>query len=120
MIKGSNTKPEIVVRRIAHRMGFRFRLHVKELPGRPDIVFKKLKKVVFVNGCFWHRHQNCKYSTEPKTNKSFWQKKFADNVLRDKKNQEKIINIGWDFLILWECETKDTNFIEERLRDFLK
>ena len=105
-IKSKNTKPEMVVRRSLHSMGYRFRLHKRDLPGNPDIVLPRYKIALFVNGCFWHRHEGCKYSTIPKTRTEFWIEKFRGNVERDKVNQAKLISMGWTPLIIWECETK--------------
>ena len=105
-IKSKNTKPEIAVRKLLHSMGYRFRLHRKDLPGSPDIVLPKYKTVIFVHGCFWHRHENCKYSTTPKTRREFWENKFKVNLKRDLEIQEKIKNIGWQSLVIWECQLK--------------
>lgn len=115
-----NSKPEIIVRKIAHAMGYRFRLHAKELPGKPDIVFRPRKKVIFVHGCFWHRHPNCKKTTTPKTRLDFWQHKFLKNQERDTRVQNEILSMGWEYLIIWECETKNIARIQEKLLDFLK
>ena len=114
-IKSKNTKPEIAVRKLLHSMGYRFRLHRKDLPGSPDIVLPKYKTVIFVHGCFWHRHQNCKYASNPKTRREFWEKKFKENIERDKKTQEKLKNLGWKTKIVWECEIKDKDFDLNRL-----
>ena len=113
-IKSKNTKPEIAVRKLLHSMGYRFRLHRKDLPGSPDIVLPKYKTVIFVHGCFWHRHENCKYASIPKTRKEFWESKFKANVKRDKEIQEKIKNIGWQSVVVWECEIKN-----EKIKDKL-
>ena len=113
-IKSKNTKPEIAVRKLLHSMGYRFRLHRKDLPGSPDIVLPKYKTVIFVHGCFWHRHENCKYASIPKTRKEFWESKFKANVKRDKEIQEKIKNIGWQYVVVWECEIKN-----EKIKDKL-
>ena len=110
-IKSKNTKPEIAVRKLLHSMGYRFRLHRKDLPGSPDIVLPKYKTVIFVHGCFWHRHENCKYASNPKTRKEFWESKFKANVKRDKEIQEKIKNIGWHSVVIWECQIKDEKFL---------
>ena len=118
-IKSKNTKPEIAVRKLLHSMGFRFRLHRKDLPGSPDIVLPKYKTVIFVHGCFWHRHENCKYASNPKTRKEFWESKFKANVKRDKEIQEKIKNIGWQSVVIWECETKNIDDLKEKLIDFI-
>ncbi len=103
-IKSKNTKPEIAVRKLLHSLGYRFRLHRKDLPGSPDIVLPKYKTVIFVHGCFWHRHENCKYATSPKTREEFWENKFNANIKRDLEVQKEIKNIGWKSIILWECE----------------
>ena len=114
-IKSKNTKPEIKVRKVLHSMGYRFRLHSKNLPGSPDIVLPKYKTVIFVHGCFWHRHQNCKYASTPKTRQEFWNKKFNENINRDKINQENLSSKGWKIIIVWECEIKDKDFDLNRL-----
>ena len=114
-IKSKNTKPEIKVRKVLHSMGYRFRLHSKDLPGSPDIVLPKYKTVIFVHGCFWHRHENCKYATTPKTRKEFWENKFKANINRDKLNQENLSSNGWKIIIVWECEIKDKDFDLNRL-----
>ena len=120
-IKSKNTKPEIAVRKVLHSMGYRFRLHGKDLPGSPDIVLPKYRTVIFVHGCFWHRHENCKYATTPKTREEFWESKFKENVIRDKSNQKKLSAIGWKIIIVWECEIKDKNLlIKDRLKGLLK
>ena len=118
-IKSKNTKPEIAVRKLLHSMGYRFRLHRKDLPGSPDIVLPKYKTAIFVHGCFWHRHENCKYASNPQTRKEFWENKFKANVKRDKEIQEKIINIGWQYVVIWECETKNIDNLREKLIDFI-
>lgn len=105
-IRSKDTKPEIIVRSYLHRKGFRFRLHSKKLPGKPDIVLKKYKIVIFVHGCFWHRHKNCKNATVPESNFKFWKDKFAYNVKRDKQIQKELLKFGWKVLVIWECETK--------------
>ena len=114
-IKSKNTKPEIAVRKLLHSMGYRFRLHRKDLPGSPDIVLPKYKTVIFVHGCFWHRHENCKYASNPKTRVEFWNKKFKDNIVRDIKNQEKLKSLGLKSKIIWECETKNIDKLREKL-----
>ena len=106
-IRGRDTKPELVVRRIAHRLGFRFRLHRKDLPGSPDIVFPRYRAVIMVHGCFWHRHPGCKYAYTPKTRVDFWRKKFESNVVRDRQNLLTLSERGWRTMVIWECETKD-------------
>ena len=114
-IGGRDTAPELAVRRIAHRMGLRFRLHRKDLPGRPDLVFPKHRLVVFVHGCFWHRHEECKYAYTPKSRIGFWAKKFASNVARDARQEAALKALGWQVLVIWECETKDEVAVERKL-----
>ena len=116
-IKSKNTKPEISVRKLLHSMGYRFRLHRKDLPGSPDIVLPKYKTVIFVHGCFWHRHNNCKYATTPKTRKEFWENKFEENVKRDNLNQANLTLKGWKIIILWECQLKED--MKKRIRELL-
>ena len=98
-VRNKNTKPEILVRRLLHRAGFRYRLHKSGLPGRPDVVMSKYKTVIFVNGCFWHRHKNCKDATTPKTRTSFWKKKFEENVQRDERVAAELKELNWNFII---------------------
>lgn len=107
-IQSKNTKPEILVRKYLFARGLRYRLHLKDLPGSPDLVFPKYKKAVFVNGCFWHRH-NCRYATTPKTNREFWLKKFEKNIIRDNKNYITLGEMGWDVIVIWECSLKKNN-----------
>lgn len=114
-IRGQDTAPELSVRRIAHRMGLRFRLHRKDLPGRPDLVFPKHRLVVFVHGCFWHRHEGCQHASTPKSRNAFWTKKFASNVDRDARQQAALRKLGWQVLVIWECEVKDAAAVERRL-----
>jgi len=103
-IKSKNTRPEIVVRKFLHSKGYRFRIHRKDLPGSPDIVLPKYKTVVFVHGCFWHRHEGCKYKTNPKTRKEFWENKFNQNIKRDRNNFKELKKLNWKVLVIWECE----------------
>ena len=116
-IKSKNTKPEIKVRKVLHSMGYRFRLHSKDLPGSPDIVLPKYKTVIFVHGCFWHRHENCKYASTPKTRKEFWNKKFKENIKRDLEIQDKIKNLDWRSVVIWECETKNMENLRDKIID---
>lgn len=104
-IKGKNTKPEILLRRALHARGLRYRLHCRNLPGSPDLVFPKYRVVIFVHGCFWHRH-GCTYTTTPETRKDFWNSKFEKNILRDRKNIDELLKLGWNPVIVWECELK--------------
>ena len=106
-IKGRDTKPEILVRSLLHKKGYRFRLHQKNLPGRPDIVLRKYRTVIFVNGCFWHRHENCSDATLPKSKTEFWLNKFDQTVKRDKSNRDELLSLGWKVLTVWECEVSD-------------
>ena len=114
-IKSKNTKPEIAVRKMLHALGYRFRLHRKDLPGSPDIVLPKYKTVIFVHGCFWHRHENCKYASTPKTRKEFWENKFNENMKRDKNNFKELKKLNWNLLVIWECETKNINLLIKKV-----
>ena len=118
-IKSKDTKPEIAVRKLLHSLGYRFRLHRKDLPGSPDIVLPKYKTVIFVHGCFWHRHENCKYATSPKTREEFWENKFKQNVERDKNNFKELKNLNWKVLVLWECEVKNIQNISVEIIETL-
>ena len=117
-IRGVDTKPELWVRRALHAEGYRFRLHVRGLPGRPDIVFAKRRTAVFVHGCFWHRH-GCKKTTHPKSRQDYWQDKFAKNVARDERNLAALANDGWRTFVVWECEVDADASLIERLSAFL-
>ena len=117
-IKSGNTKPEIVVRSLLHNMGYRFRLHRKDLPGKPDIVLPRYKSVIFVHGCFWHRHKGCKNATSPKTKIIFWREKFKANVERDRKVQKELNSMGWSIQIIWECETSDIGSVTKIIGNF--
>ena len=119
-IRGRNTRPELVVRRIAHALGFRFRLHRRDLPGCPDIVFPRYRAVILVHGCFWHRHPECKYAYSPKTRIQFWEEKFKGNVVRDRRNELALSDLGWRTMVIWECETKDHAAVAERIASFLR
>ena len=105
-IKGKDTKPEFIVRRYLHARGLRFRLHNKKLPGKPDLVFSKYKTVVFLHGCFWHKHDGCRYFVVPKTRTEWWLKKIDRNVEKDKENEKALRILGWKVLIIWECDLK--------------
>jgi DNA mismatch endonuclease (patch repair protein) len=104
---------------MAHALGYRFRLHRKDLPGSPDLTFPGKKAVVFVHGCFWHRHQGCKKATTPKSREGFWAEKFDRNVRRDGENVDKLARLGWRVLVIWECETKDRASLQSTIRAFL-
>ena len=118
-IGSKNTKPEKTVRSLLHKLGYRFRLYRKDLPGKPDIILPKYSSIVMVHGCFWHRHKNCKYSYEPKSKVKYWKNKFIANTIRDKKVIEELKSLGWRVLVIWECETKNikslTNIISKSL-----
>jgi DNA mismatch endonuclease (patch repair protein) len=118
-IKDKNTKPEMVVRSMVHHMGYRYSLHRKDLPGKPDLVLVRHGKIIFVNGCFWHMH-NCLYgNVKPATNVKFWQKKREGNVARDKRNMRKLRKEGWQVLKIWECETRNLEKLFKKLKRFL-
>ena len=119
-VRGKNTGPELLVRRIAHAMGLRFRLHRSDLPGSPDLVLPRHKLVVFVHGCFWHRHEGCRRASVPATRQEFWDGKFAATVERDRRNLTVLEQSGWKVLTLWECELKDASAVEEAFRAALK
>lgn len=118
MIKGENTKPEIIVRKFLHRNGFRFRLNYLKLQGKPDIVLPKYKTVIFVNGCFWHGHEGCKYFVIPKTRTEWWINKINDTKERDRIKSRKLKELGWNILVIWECNLKPGN-LENSLNDLL-
>jgi DNA mismatch endonuclease (patch repair protein) len=118
-IRGKDTKPEIAVRRAAHALGYRFRLHRGDLPGSPDLIFPRLHKVIFVHGCFWHRHAGCRYAYVPKSNVDFWAKKFSSNVRRDSQALQRLADQRWGMLVVWECELSDASVLSARLAAFL-
>ena len=118
-VRGKHSKPEIIVRRAAHGLGYRFRLHCRNLPGTPDLVFPRLRKAILVHGCFWHRHRGCHRTTTPKTRAAYWQDRFDDNVQRDKRICKRLKAEGWDVLVVWECETFDAPKLKRRLAEFL-
>jgi DNA mismatch endonuclease (patch repair protein) len=115
-IKGRDTKPELLVRSVLHRLGYRFRLHQKKLPGRPDLVLPKHRTVVFVHGCFWHRHPRCRYAYTPKSNIAFWTTKFEQNVARDREARRALRKAGWRVVVIWECQAKDAAILTARLK----
>lgn len=119
-VRRQDTKPEMVVRRLLHRHGYRFRLHIGELPGHPDIVFRSRRKVIFVHGCFWHRHEGCKRTTTPKIRRDFWVDKFTKNQERDTAAILSLEREGWEVAIVWECETEDPERLRNRLLSFLE
>jgi DNA mismatch endonuclease (patch repair protein) len=118
-IKGKDTTPELAVRRAAHALGFRFRLHRRDLPGSPDLVFPSRNTVVFVHGCYWHRHNGCRFSYSPKSNVQFWKQKFQKNVARDERVRGDLEQRGWRVVTLWECETAGEDGLREKLKAIL-
>lgn len=118
-IRAQNTKPELIVRSAVHKMGFRFRLHVSKLPGKPDIVLARHAKVIFVHGCFWHQHAGCVRCTTPNTNRGYWVPKLSGNIKRYERVENALHNLGWEVLVVWECETKDTTLLQDKLSRFL-
>lgn len=118
-VRGKNTKPELIVRRLLYSSGYRYRLHVRKFPGTPDIVFIGRRKAIFVHGCFWHRHEGCSKASMPKTRVAFWIAKFAANQERDDRKTAELAAIGWATLIVWECQTKDAATLVAKLKAFL-
>lgn len=119
-VKSENTKPEMVVRRLVYAMGRRYRLHDKSLPGKPDMVFKGAKKIIFVHGCFWHWHDCPRGRRMPKSHTEYWEAKIRRNIERDREHQRQLEEMGYDVLVVWECQTKDIETLREKLRIFLK
>lgn len=121
-IKSEGMKPEMIVRSLVHRLGYRFRLHAKELPGKPDLVFKKKRRVIFVHGCFWHMHgaKSCKISRLPKSNSEYWSPKLNRNRRRDRRVRDQLKKEGWATLVVWECQTKDEAKLANRIKSFLE
>lgn len=118
-VREKNTSPELKVRSLAHRLGFRFRLHRKDLPGKPDLVFPSRKKIIFVHGCFWHGHNCTRGCRVPKTNSEYWIEKIQRNMERDSKHQSILKVAGWDILVIWECEINNPEMIAEKIDGFL-
>lgn len=116
-IRSKHTTPEIKVRSLLHSMGYRFRLHSKDLPGKPDIVMPRHKIVVFCHGCFWHQHPKCKRASTPKSNIDYWKPKLQGNVLRFEENKKKMQDLGWKVVVIWECETKSGEKLRKIIRD---
>ena len=119
-VKGKDTKPELFVRSLLYKMGYRFRLHRRDLPGNPDIVLPRHKKVIFIHGCFWHGHKACPRAKRPSSNKMFWEEKLNKNIQRDKRNISGLREMGWDPLIIWTCEIKDHANLRIKLHSFLE
>jgi DNA mismatch endonuclease (patch repair protein) len=118
-VKGADTTPELAVRRLAHGMGYRFRLHQKDLPGKPDLTFPRLRKVIFVHGCFWHGHDCARGARVPVQNREYWTRKVARNMERDRSVRSALQGLGWKSLVVWECEIKDLDRLRRALRRFL-
>lgn len=119
-IRSKDTSPELMVRRIAYAMGFRYRLHVATLPGKPDLVFRRLRKIVQVHGCFWHQHEGCGDSHIPKSSVEYWKPKLTRNVDRDVENLKRLKALGWRVLIVWDCELRNVRIVTKRIRKFLE
>jgi DNA mismatch endonuclease (patch repair protein) len=118
-IRKTDTRPELAVRRLAHAIGYRFRLHRRDLPGSPDLVFSGRRKVIFVHGCFWHQHEGCRLARQPKSRPDYWPKKLARNVGRDTEVQGRLVDQGWEVMVVWECETRELDTLRDRLTNFL-
>lgn len=118
-VSSKNTVPELIVRRSVFAMGYRYRIHRSDLPGTPDILFPRQKKIIFVHGCFWHQHKGCRKASLPKSRTAFWADKFEMNVKRDARNSELLKKLGWKILVVWQCQTTDRDKLEKRLRRFL-
>lgn len=119
-VKGKDTKPEVYVRSIVHRLGFRFRKNCSDLPGKPDIVLSKHHKAILVHGCFWHGHKKCSRAVRPESNKAFWSAKLDKNIVRDRKNVRALISLGWKVLIIWQCEIKNAESLTRKIYAFLQ
>jgi DNA mismatch endonuclease (patch repair protein) len=117
--KGKDTLPELALRSLVHRLGYRFRIHVRGLPGTPDLVFPRRKKVIWMHGCFWHRHPGCRFTTVPKTRANYWLAKFARNQVLDGEHTNRLAELGWQTLVVWECEMKDDMAVTRRVETFL-
>lgn len=117
--RAKDTKPEVAVRRLLHRLGYRFRLHDRSLPGTPDLVFSRRKAVVQVHGCFWHQHPGCRHATKPQARADYWGPKLARNAVRDRANAAKLEALGWRLAVVWECELRDMEALTQRLARFL-
>ena len=119
-VRSTGSKPEMLVRRLVHSLGYRFRLHHDGLPGKPDLAFPRHRKVIFVHGCFWHQHGRCAKATIPASNHAFWERKLSGNVERDRQNVAALCRSGWQILVIWECETRDRDALATRVRVFLE
>nr|VFJ75576.1 MAG: T/G mismatch-specific endonuclease [Candidatus Kentron sp. FW] len=119
LIRNAGSSPEMKLRRLVHGMGFRYRLHAGDLPGRPDLVFPSRRAVIFMHGCFWHRHEGCKLARLPKSKLDFWKPKLESNRIRDLQKQQQLRDLGWRVLVVWECELADTDRVSALVREFL-
>lgn len=120
LIRSKDSSPEMKLRSLVHKMGFRYRLHVKDLPGTPDLVFPSRRAVIFMHGCFWHRHEGCKLARLPKSKLDFWKPKLEENRKRDIRNQNQLKELGWRVLVVWECEMSNHELVSEKVREFLQ
>jgi DNA mismatch endonuclease, patch repair protein len=118
-IRSRDSRPELRVRKLLFGLGYRYRLSLKSLPGRPDIVFTARRKAIFVHGCFWHVHQGCRLSHQPTTNKAYWSTKLQRNVARDRAAVDQLAQMGWDVQVIWECQTRDLAMLKAKLQGFL-
>jgi DNA mismatch endonuclease, patch repair protein len=119
LIRSRDTKPEMAVRRLVHGMGYRYRLHDRDLPGRPDLVFRSKLKVIFVHGCFWHLHRNCRNNRPPKSRLDYWQPKLQRNAIRDNEARNRLRRMGWRTLVIWECDLNNSERITQKISQFL-
>ncbi|TBB14195.1 DNA mismatch endonuclease Vsr [Rhizobium ruizarguesonis] len=119
-VRSEDTKPELRLRKVLHGLGYRYRLHNRELPGKPDLVFPKYRKVIFVHGCFWHRHPGCKKAALPVVNRTYWENKLTNNVRRDAVTIDQLESIGWAAMVVWECELKNQDDVTHRVEHYLR
>jgi len=119
-VRSKNTRPEMVLRRLVHNMGYRYRLHVRTLPGSPDLVFPRRLAVIFMHGCFWHRHGRCPLTRLPKSRVAFWREKLEGNRMRDQRNQRRLRQLGWRVMVIWECQLSDVDKVSNRVKRFLE
>lgn len=119
-VRSKDTQPELIVRKLAHKLGYRFRLYRKDLPGKPDLVFPKYRVCIFLHGCFWHQHKGCKRSARPKTNTDFWNTKLDKNVERDQRIKKQLEKLGWKVVTIWECQIKNQETLRRIISDALK
>lgn len=118
-VSGKDTAPEMIVRKMIHGIGFRYRLHTRDLPGSPDITLRRLKKAIFVHGCFWHGHEGCKRAKRPSANADFWNRKIDQTIARDAEAQRRLREMGWEVLVVWQCQMRDAESLYERIARFL-